>query len=133
MASFSRCFVFALAVLTIVGCGSGDRGYLTGTVSLDGTPVGPGTITFDPVSETTPGAMASFGEDGRYTVFSSGRKEGAVPGEYRVRIHGGEEFGTEGEAPVETKIPARYGQPGSTELTVIIEPGQNTRDFELTP
>ena len=78
--------------------------------------------------------MAFFGEDGQYEVISSGREPGALVGEYRVLIQGGEDFGAEQVGPPpESKIPPRYRTPDGSDLTVTIEPGNNTRDFDLEP
>ena len=65
---------------------------------------------------------------------SSGRKEGATTGEYRVSIRGGEDLGVEraGPAPA-SKIPAKYNSSQTSGLTVTVEPGENTHDFDLKP
>jgi len=124
----------AAILLMIAGCGNSDWGYLEGTVRLNGEPVGPGTMTFEPVAGDKAGALASFGEDGKYSVRSAGRKEGAPIGEYRVAIIGGESFGEEVAGPrPPSKIPARYSQPATSNLTVTIEPGTKTMDFDLEP
>ena len=140
MANFNarRSFNYATWTLLVlaVGCGAQDRGYLTGRVLLNGEPVGPGTITLQPVNADTPGAMAFFEEDGYYKVVSSGRAEGAAVGEYRVLIDGrtSAEFGAEEVAPQpSSRIPARYSNPRSSDLTVTIEPGSKTVDFDLRP
>jgi len=124
----------AALLLFVAGCGGEDWGYLEGKVKLNGTPVGPGSITLEPVDGTRAGSVGSFGEDGRYSIMSAGRKEGALPGEYRVLIHGGENFGEEtGGPPPASKIPARYGDMASSDLRVTIEPGKKTLDFDLKP
>jgi hypothetical protein len=125
----------AAAVLLIsTGCGKGDRGYLSGTVLLSGQPVGPGTISLEPLDGDRAGATAAFGEDGKYTLMSAGRKEGAAVGEYRVLIYGGEGFGEERVGPrPKSKIPARYSNPQTSDLMVTIEPEKKTVDFDLKP
>jgi hypothetical protein len=126
--------VIALAVLAFCGCGGSDWGYLSGTVLLNGQPVGPGSITLEPVNADRAGAVASFGTDGKYSVISAGRKEGAPAGEYRVTIHGGAGYGEEAVGPrPKSPIPARYGNPNTTDLTVTIEPGEKVFDFNLKP
>jgi hypothetical protein len=121
-------------VVLVAGCGKSEWGYLSGTVKLNGQSVGPGTIQLQPVDDSRAGAMASFGEDGNYSVFSSGRKEGAHTGEYKVVISGGEEFGLEDSGPKpKSIIPARYSNPGTTDLKVTIEAGKKVMDFELKP
>jgi hypothetical protein len=119
--------------LTIAGCGGSDRGNVTGTVRVNGQPVGPGTISFEPTSGG-PGAMAQFGADGKFKVHSSGKKEGAKVGEYLVSIVGGESFGDEIADPnAKGIIPARYGSTATSQLTVKVEPGTKEVDFDLKP
>ena len=78
--------------------------------------------------------MASFGEDGKYSVFSSHHKDGAHTGEYKVVIAGGEDFGLENSGPKpKSKIPARYSNQDTTDLKVTIEPGKKEFDFKLKP
>jgi hypothetical protein len=101
---------------------------------MNGQPVGPGTITLEPVNADRAGAMATFGADGKYAVMSAGRKEGAPAGEYRVTIHGGEGYGEETVGPrPKSKIPARYGNPNTSDLQVTIDPDKKVFDFNLKP
>ena len=126
--------VFAGLLVIASGCGKKDWGYLSGTVKINGQPVGPGTIQLQPIDATHAGAMASFGDDGKYSVFSSGRKEGAHTGEYKVVVFSGEEFGLEDSGPKpKSNIPARYSNPDTTDLTVSIEAGKKVFDLELKP
>lgn len=130
-----RLLIIAAVVGTtaISGCGRSDWGNLSGTVLLNGQPVGPGTISFQDVSGK-PGASADFGADGKYQVFSSGRKQGAHTGEYQVAILGGENLSEEGSGRrPKSAIPARYADPSTSNLKVTIEPGSKTFDFELKP
>jgi hypothetical protein len=117
----------------MIGCSENDWGTLEGVVQLNGAPVGPGTVMLAPVEGTGPGAMGMFGEDGLYSVMSSGRKEGAPPGEYRVTIRGGDSLGEGANPQPKTSIPPRYAQADLSNLTVRIEPGANTKDFQLEP
>jgi hypothetical protein len=126
--------IAAILLVTCVGCGGSDWGYLEGTVTLNGQPVGPGTISLQPVSEDRAGATAGFGADGKFTVMSAGRKQGARTGEYVVVIRGGENLNEEtvGRQPV-SMIPARYSNPTMSDLRVTIQPGKNTVEFDLKP
>lgn len=127
-----RIVAASIGLLVAAGCGKSDWGYLKGTVLLNGQPVGPGTITFERVDAQRAGAIATFGEDGKYSVTSAGRQHGAPTGDYRVAIVGGENFGEETTEPrPKSKIPARYANPNTNQQTVTIEPGQNNFDFQL--
>ena len=134
--SASKVAAVSMGIVTAVltGCAGEEWGYLEGSVLLDGAPVGPGVVRFEPVQESGAGSIARFGEDGKYQAMSSGRKEGLPPGEYRVAIEGGENTSSEStsaEAP--SKIPARYRDPSSSGLSITVESGSQSHDFQLTP
>lgn len=121
------------------GCGDENWGYVTGTVTLEGKPVGPGTLMFepaDPASITAPSAIAHFREDGKYVLKSAGNRKGAPAGDYLVMIHGrGEEaFGDERiEDDYQSPIPAKYLNHRKSGLTATVKPGSQVIDFDLQP
>jgi hypothetical protein len=124
-----------------VGCGNEDWGKVSGTVTLDGQPVGPGMVTFEPTSPDqvdAPFAGAQFREDGKYELRSPGNKVGALTGEYAVRIqsYAGETFGDEVPLqgkPRNVKIPMKYIDPSKSGLTATVESGSQVIDFDLKP
>jgi hypothetical protein len=78
----------ALLVLLLVqtGCGGGDnlpREAVSGGVTVEGTPLKSGLITFIPNDENTPTQGGGVVLDGRYSI---PRNQGLVPGKYRVVI-----------------------------------------------
>lgn len=122
---------FLFALLVVIGCSDNDLGYVTGTVTLDGQPVGPGTIRFyldDPNAEFPPVPVSKFGEDGLYELKLSGSMFGAPPGEYTVVITDkAAELGM-GDTPI---IPAAYQNRKKTDLHTTVKPGQQVIDFDL--
>ena len=128
-----------IGLLLIAGCVEKDWGYVTGTVTLNGQPIGPGSMMFEPMhpsSNTAPSAIAHFKEDGRYVLRSAGNREGAPVGEYRVLIHGRSEetFGDEQIDPeAASRIPGRYLNFRTGGLTATVIAGGNTIDFHLEP
>jgi hypothetical protein len=125
-----------LALLAPAGCG-GKVASVSGSVTLDGTPVESGLITFTPV-EGTPGsgARAQIAK-GAYAIDSS---MAAAPGTYRVEIAArrktGKKIPVGSPAPrgsmadeeVEA-VPARYNK--ASTLRETLKAGANTVDFEL--
>lgn len=79
--------VFGLGVVVFFpGCGPSDplgRRAISGVVTLDGTPLAGGTISFQPTEQgaTSSGAMIS---QGRYAI---ARDKGLPPGKYRVMVN----------------------------------------------
>jgi hypothetical protein len=122
-----------LSLAFVGGCGSSDWGEVTGTVRVNGQPVGPGSMNLEPVEPGKPGAVARFAEDGRYAVISSGNKKGAHVGEYRVSITGGVAGDEIVDPHAKSQIPAKYGNSATSNLTLTVEPGSTTHDFDLIP
>ena len=136
----TRRVVFAtlLSVVAAAGCGDKDWGYVTGTVTLGGDAVGPGTVMFEQIDphNDTRAAVGHFKEDGKYVLKSAGNREGANVGEYQVTIHAGgqEAFGDEQTDPNQAaRIPDRYRDSQSSGLTATVEPGNTTINFDLKP
>lgn len=144
--------VLFVSILTL-GCAGqqgGDRPKtvpVTGTVTHNGQPVEGATVAFQGAGGSQ-GAIGVTDAGGKYklTTFQSG--DGAVPGEYRVKIvkykvettQAADENSpdyvppVEGEeaAPPENLLPANYADPTTSGLTATVtESGNNNFDFPL--
>lgn len=93
--SNGRTWLWALGLVSVAlapGCkGSEYRetAPVSGTVTLNGTPLAGATVVFQPTAESGDPGPASFGEtdsDGNFTLQLNGGKEGAVVGKHRVFI-----------------------------------------------
>jgi hypothetical protein len=131
----------ALSAVTIFlsGCGTSPTA-VTGVVTLQNQPVGPGTVIFLPFDEEAEKqgatrALGSFAGDGKFTLTTKKDGDGAVPGKYRVIIQpqSGEGYGAEGVSAQPSKIPLRYADPQQSGLVQEVQPGENTINFDLTP
>jgi len=128
-----------LFVGATASCGFAPTTGCDGEVSYQGVAVAAGSIRFFP-SGGTPGIGGSARiEDGRYTI-PAGR--GLTAGTYVVAISAARptgrtvrpEPGHEADgsiAETEQFIPERFNT--SSELRVELEPGENRRDFNLSP
>jgi hypothetical protein len=127
-----------LSVVVVTGCADENWGHVSGTVTLNGQPVGPGTLSFEPddaTALTATSAIAHFGEDGKYELHSAGNKKGAAVGKYNVRIQPGGEnaFGDERVDPNQkSPIPGKYLNHRTSGLTAEIQSGSQVIDFPLT-
>jgi hypothetical protein len=125
----------AVLACVLAGC-SGDRleSQVSGVVTLDGQPIGPGTVVFAP-ADGGPPATGSVGEDGRYTLKTS-RAEGLAAGTYRVALSIRkipENFNPADRLPPgESLIPEKYEQSSTSGLEFEVSPGNNTIDLPLT-
>jgi hypothetical protein len=128
-----RALMSMLMALTAMGCGKSNWGYVNGTVLLNGEPIGPGMISLERADGQGAGAMGLIDTDGKYTITSARKKEGAAVGEYRVTINPNlKDFGFEQTAN-RAQIPARYAKADTSGLSVKVERGTKQVDFELKP
>jgi hypothetical protein len=118
-------------LLLLAGCGSGHDASITGTVTLDGTALTTGTVTFHPVAA---GAIAygQIDSQGNYAV-KTGRESGLKPGSYVVTVVAtGEPSKGMDESPGELLTPARYGNVEQSDLKFEVKAGENKIDIPLT-
>jgi len=139
-----------LMVSLLAGCSYGPQAdysklglvQVSGTVTLDGTPVAGAAVFFMEEDETY-----SFGvtdSNGRYTLQLNSEKSGVIPGEKRVEIstvrnplgdaastgEGGEEEDPDAKpASQSEQIPACYNS--QSELRVTVTSSDSSMDFEL--
>ena len=131
--------VSAFVIATMVGCGGGpddypDMGTVSGTVTMDGSPVTGASITFTPVDKSNRPSFGYTDEDGYYELKYSSSRDGAKVGEHTVSISthippAPDEEGILQPAQPET-IPNKYNS--QSELKKTVESGSQTFDFELS-
>ena len=102
-------------------------GRVTGQVTLDRKPLAGATILFQPIKdgEPIPKTAASLGRTdrfGNYSLIYVRNVNGAAVGEHRVEIRAPGANGVE-------RVPDKYNT--KTELTRIVEPGENVFYFHL--
>lgn len=118
------------------GCGGPYDAAASGVVTLDGTIVPRGTVSFTPV-KGGPAAYAVIEENGGYKV-RTGREFGLPSGEYQVTIIANEppamEKSASGGPPPGGKpiTPAWYRMKETSGLKFNINPGGNDVNLELT-
>jgi hypothetical protein len=127
--------VLGLACLWAAGCGDG-KAEVSGTVSLDGTPIEEGAINFIPIDGTRgPGAGAAI-RDGKYHI---PRSMGVTPGKNRVELRAFRNTGRKVKDPTGPRgamteertqvFPLEYNDQST--LTREVSPGSNTFDFDI--
>jgi hypothetical protein len=130
----------ALLTLAQVGCGSGNFGTVSGSVTYNGTPIEKGTISFYPVDGNSPTAGGEIA-NGKYKVsqLTPGRKRVQVTvqptpdaGAARAKTREGAEaqrHNREAAATVKKAIPDDV-QGNNEQMEVV--PGSQTYDVKLT-
>ena len=90
--------LLAIAAVAALICGCGGSGNpdtysVTGTVTLEGSPVGGALVSFSPTGDGKP-ATGITDASGKYSLTTFSQGDGAVPGTYQVTItkyEGGDE------------------------------------------
>ncbi|MCO6046186.1 hypothetical protein NG895_19990 [Aeoliella sp. ICT_H6.2] len=131
--------LIALLALALGGCSQEPWGYVSGIVTVDGQPVGPGTLVFepsDPERGNGPSSLGYFDTSGEFSLVSAGGKKGAPVGNYRVKIMaGGPGSLAEESAAIEAQkkpspIPSKYFHHDAG-LTATVKDGEQEINFDL--
>ena len=120
----------ALMLSTASGCG-GHGASVSGKVTLNGTPLSRGTVSFFPTS----GGAAATGTvqtDGNYMI-TTGRDEGLKPGDYVATVFANEAI-PDGGPEIVPKVltPEIYGDKSTSPLKFTVAAGNNRIDLPLT-
>jgi len=144
----SKLSLLACAVLlTMSGCSSsGDVGYVSGVVTLNGKPLENATITFYP--KDARGSIGRTDASGKYDLLYVRNQKGAVIGDHRVTVstkvvvevdRGNQGYDGVGESKQRVtqqgrpeSMPPKYLDPQKTELTATVQAGSNKIDFDLS-
>lgn len=128
--------VLAITVLFLAGCSEGPRrATVDGTVSLAGTPVEHGVISFTPTGETRGPSTQVTIKDGKYSLEE---REGPIVGTNRVEILVYRKTGKKVPDMTQKGVfideitqaaPPSYNSKSTLERT--LNPGQNTLNFDL--
>jgi hypothetical protein len=124
-----------LAVVALTGCGGPYDASVAGVVTLDGSVVPTGAISFVPANGGPP-AYAIVDQSGKYQVFT-GREAGLPSGEYNVTVVARESSTTPSDGggpppPGKAITPRWYASLKTSGLTFKVEPGSNNINLELT-
>jgi hypothetical protein len=161
---FFASMLCGLAVLMLLGCGGGggslDTVPISGTVTLDGTPVEGANVVFAPTSGDGSAASGVTDRSGRYRLTTRDPNDGALAGSYLVMISkttagsgaatdavkpgmSSEEAtkaameafvaGGETEAEFVDELPVKYKNPATSGFTAdVAKGGQTEFNFALT-
>ncbi|MFO0954784.1 MAG: hypothetical protein U0835_27210 [Isosphaeraceae bacterium] len=123
--------VLGLVAATAAGC-SGSSGTVgptyavTGRVVLaDGKPLTAGRVTLIAADGLKPPASGEIGADGRFALTTKDPKDGAVPGDYKVRIEPAAAAAKPQGRARGPKFPLTYVDEDSSGLTVTVKPSEN--------
>ncbi|QDT53470.1 hypothetical protein Pan44_14870 [Caulifigura coniformis] len=146
--TFKPCGSLAAAmtflVLNLAGCGgpgdAPDLGQVTGTITMDGTPLSGVAVMFSPLDGRP--AMGKTDAEGKYELNYIRSTKGTKLGKNKVQIGNteeeddpsaetGDDAGPAKKAAKSSKavIPARYNT--RSELEVDVKAGENVFDFQL--
>jgi hypothetical protein len=128
--------ILLASLLAAAGCGgSGMESEVSGTVTLDGQPVGPGAVVFAPLDGQSNPADGAIQMDGSYFLKTS-REVGLKPGDYKVSVSVFDQPevkpGERSMTPAKLVTPPNYADTETSGLQYTVEPGKNTIDIELS-
>jgi hypothetical protein len=132
-------FLAGLLGAFLAGCGQGAGLVpVTGKVTLDGKPLGTGTVTFHPdAAKGNAAPHLAAGEidgQGNYKLLSDG-KEGVPPGWYKVTVTAQEPADSKNPyAPPQSIVNAKYRDVKTSNLSVEVvgNPSPGAYDFSVT-
>ncbi len=124
-----------IILITFTGCGGTYDSKVSGAVTLDGSAISRGTVTYAP----TGGGPAGYAriDDGKYTVYT-GREVGLPSGEYQVTVISNEAAASQENAnggpppPGKALTPMWYRSKETSGLKFTVKKGSNNIDLELT-
>jgi len=124
-----------MILMVVSGCNQSSQvSQVSGRVTLDGTPIGVGTIVYAPSSGGKP-ATGSIESDGSYSVNTS-REPGLAPGKYQVAVSIREMpknvKRSDHPPPGKLLIPEKYEQATTSGLQFEVVPGANEIEVALT-
>jgi hypothetical protein len=132
----SLALVAVISAWSAIGCGGPYDASVSGLVSLDGSTITRGTVTFASV-DGGPTAYARIDSGGKFVV-RTGREKGLPAGEYAVSVVANEapaikETAEGGPPPAGKPItPPWYRSQRTSGLRFMVETGSNEIDLELT-
>ena len=127
------CLPLMLASLLLAGCGDG-KSTVTGTVTMDGTPLTGGNVSFMPEGGG-PMASGAISETGEFTLYTNANP-GAAPGKYKVTVNppfeasggsagDGSTSQPSGNEKKVRSIPQKYQNSSTTDLKAEVKAGAN--------
>jgi hypothetical protein len=103
---------------------------VTGTVKLDGEPLGGVMIEFENPEDKT-FSYAKTNANGGYKLMFNSEKSGCTPGKKIVRVKPYREPDSDPvDIPIDSKIPDKYNR--KSELTAEVDASHRSFDFDLT-
>jgi hypothetical protein len=104
-------------------------GRVSGTVTMDGSPVADAAVRFEPEGGVAGTSMGQTDAAGKYELYYSRNYKGAARGEHLVRINTYREASEDKPQMQKETIPSKYNV--KSELKVTVKGGSNIHDFPL--
>ncbi|TWU28361.1 hypothetical protein [Bythopirellula polymerisocia] len=127
--------VLAVLVTCLSGCGSKYDSTAVGIVTVNGTPVSPGLVTFVPEDPSAVPSISNLDSNGKFEL-KTNKLPGLPPGKYRASVQAFRPpdvpEGQRSFEPSEPLVPEKYLQVTTSGLEFTVEPGSNTIDIELS-
>lgn len=124
----------AVLIVALAGCSRGLESSVSGLVTLDGQPIGPGFLVFAPAESNHNPARGAIQLDGHYALKTINTR-GLPAGKYQVSVTVLDQPtvapGERSMVAATSRIPEKYNNPQTSGLEFDVQPGGNTIDIEL--
>jgi hypothetical protein len=123
------------SLMLSIGCAGDFESQVSGTVTLDGNPIGPGFLVFAPVEGGTNPANGAIQPDGSYQLKTANTR-GLNPGRYTISVTILDQPdvppGERSYIVAKSRIPERYNDLSTSGLEFEVKPGGNSIDIALS-
>ncbi|PHS05447.1 MAG: hypothetical protein COA78_15280 [Blastopirellula sp.] len=132
--NYAAAFSLSLFALSLTGCGGAptyDTGLVTGTITLDGSPLEGARVEFYPEGGSSSNGMTDA--SGKYELKYTKSTMGAVPGSHSVSITTYDSGDPDSEPPIAAvpeKVPTKYNTESKLNADVVLGPNEHNFDLE---
>jgi hypothetical protein len=119
----------SLLLLVVAGCGNSGTGSVTGTVRVNGSPMGGFEVRFYSVADGSM-AIGSAMSDGQFKLVKGRGETQIEAGDYKVTVEPTSLI--DGVAEPKVKIPQELASASTTTLVKTVGPGANVIDLEIS-
>jgi hypothetical protein len=132
----ARLVVGIFCLMALSGCSrSNFESSVSGTVTLDGQPIGPGFLVFAPAAGDTNPANGAIQTDGSYEL-KTANDAGLNAGKYKVSVTILDQPdvppGERSYVVAKSRIPEKYSDMTTSSLEFDVQSGSNTIDIRLS-
>lgn len=123
------CWTVAVSIV-LFASGCGGEGEVSGTITVEGTPVNGLEVAHIPADTSTGGSFLGYPHNGgKYNIIRGRGNRAITVGEYRVTVNLAES--NEPQEQTKVKLQNKYSSVGNMDLQANVQSGPNVIAFDL--